>query len=476
MVCLWCVLVLLTLLPASQSTDAGVKVRLTQKALEYGQNIGITYLQQKLGTIKVPDISGSESVFPIGEVQYRVTGMQIVSLGLPQSAVGLVPGTAVSFSIGNAFINMHGNWRVKYSNFIKDSGSFDLSVNDLTISTSIAIRSDETGRPAVNSAGCSATVGNTKIKLHSGASWLYNLFSFFTDKILGKALERQICPLVVETIVEMNHYLKSLNVLAEVDEYAEIEYPMVASPVISKSSIDFSLMGEFHSTGQHHWSAAPFSPTAFSLPPQDSNMLYIGLSAFTVNSAAFVYHTAGALSLYITDDLIPPSIPIRLSTITFGAFIPQIAKMYPGLMMKLHMKTAKVPIITFQPNNVTVQASSTVTAYAIQPNATLSPLFVLNLDASVSARIYVTGLKVAGSVTLNSIDITLGTSYVGPFQVKSLDNIFVMVLKVAVLPMVNAYFEKGYPLPAIGEIDLINTQLQVLKDYMLLGTDLKFSR
>lgn len=33
-------------------------------------------------------------------------------------------------------------------------------------------------------------------------------------------------------------------------------------------------------------------------------MLYIGVSAFTTNSAAFVYNRAGALSLYITDDMV----------------------------------------------------------------------------------------------------------------------------------------------------------------------------
>lgn len=79
-------------------------------------------------------------------------------------------------------------------------------------------------------------------------------------------------------------------------------------------------------------------------------MLYIGMSAFTANSAAFVYHKSGALSTYITDDMvslllqspscqstcftpltflgpyqqIPKSSPIRLTTRTFGAFIPEV--------------------------------------------------------------------------------------------------------------------------------------------------------
>ncbi|ROL41952.1 Lipopolysaccharide-binding protein [Anabarilius grahami] len=291
--------------------------------LNAGRQIGITSIQQKLRSMKVPDISGTEKVDPIGKVQYSFTGMQIVNLGLPKSALDLVPDTGVMLSIGQANINLHGNWRVKYLRIIKDSGSFDLAVGELAISTTIAVMSDDTGRPTVSMTNCAATVGSVNVKFHGGAS-------SFINKALRSALQKQ---------------------------------------------------GEFYNIGQHK--EPPFSPTPFSLPYQDTNMLYIGVSAFSLNSAGFVYHNAGALRLYITDDM--------------------IAKMYPGLMMKLMVETVKEPIIIFEPNNMTIQASSTVTAYAIQPNSTLSSLFVLNLEGSVSADIYVTELKLAGNLTLNNL-------------------------------------------------------------------------
>ncbi|XP_050978817.1 bactericidal permeability-increasing protein-like [Labeo rohita] len=149
--------------------------------------------------------------------------------------------------------------------------------------------------------------------------------------------------------------------------------------------------------------------------------------------------------------------------------------MYPDLMVKLLVETVKEPLVTFEPNNMTVQASSTVTAYAIQPNSTLSPLFVLNLEGSVSAHIYVTELKLAGNVTLNKFKMSVAESYVGPFQVAFLDKIFTVVLRVAVLPNVNARLQEGFPLPAIGKMQLVNSQLQVLKDYLLIGTDVQFN-
>ncbi len=64
----------------------------------------------------------------------------------------------------------------------------------------------------------------------------------------------------------------------------------------------YVIQGEFYNIGKHQ--EPPFSPAVFSLPPQINNMLYIGVSAFTANSAGFVYNRAGALSLYITDDMV----------------------------------------------------------------------------------------------------------------------------------------------------------------------------
>uniref|UniRef100_A0A8C7EZW4 Bactericidal permeability-increasing protein n=1 Tax=Oncorhynchus kisutch TaxID=8019 RepID=A0A8C7EZW4_ONCKI len=443
-----CLLALLAVISLTLAASPGVKVKLTDKGIEYGKQIGMASLQQKLKTIKVPDLSGTEKVPPIGKVKYSLTGMTIVNLGLPKSALVLMPGTGVRLAITNAFINLHGNWRVRYFRFIQDRGSFDLTVNGLTITADIAIKSDETGRPTVSTVNCVANVGSASIKFHGGASWLYNLFKSYIDKALRSALQKQICPLVADVITDMNPHLKTFNVLAKVDQYAEIEYSMVTSPTISKSSIEFSLKGEFYNIGKHR--EPPFSPTPFSLPPQDNNMLYIGVSSFTPNSAGFVYNNAGALSLYVTDDMVI-NILLRIKERLCVLF--QIAKRFPGMMMKLLVKTVKEPTISLEPNNVTVQASGTVTAYAIQPNTTLSPLFVLNMEGSVSAQMNVTGVKLAGAITLNKIEMTLGTSYVGQFQVR-------MIFSDALFP---SRLEKGFPLPTIGKMNLINTQLQVLK-------------
>ncbi|XP_024126054.1 bactericidal permeability-increasing protein [Oryzias melastigma] len=464
---------LVALIAVAFSANPGVKIRLTQKGLEYGRQLGMASLLEKLKTAQIPDFSGKERVSPIGKVQYSLTNIRVVNLGLPQSALNLVPGSGVQLSITNAFISLHGNWRVKYLRVIKDSGSLDVSVNGLSISQTIAIKSDATGKPEASSASCSASVSSAKVKFHGGASWLYNLFSKFIDKALRKALEKQMCPLVAKSIADLNPRLKTLNVLAKVDKYAEIEYSMVSSPEISQPAIDLNLKGEFYNIGRHQ--EAPVPAPAFSLPAQSSNMIYIALSSYTPNSAGFVYKNAGVLSMYVTDDMIPRSSPIRLSTSTFGFFIPQISQQFPGLMMKMLVKADKNPVVKFQPNTMTVDATATATAYAIQPNGTLSPLFVLNVETSVSGQMSVSDLKLAGRISLDKMKLTLGTSYVGDFKVNSLDNILQVILKLVVIPTVNVQLSKGYPLPALGSMNLVNTQLQIMQDYLLIGTDVQFT-
>ncbi|KAG7278620.1 hypothetical protein CRUP_031915 [Coryphaenoides rupestris] len=448
----WRWLALLALIPLALSTNAGVKVKLTEKGLEFGRSLVVGSLQEKLKTINVPDISGKQRVSRIGKVRYTLSGMRVVDAGLPKSTLGLVPGTGVLLSISNAFLNLQGNWRIRYK-IIKDHGSFKLGIKDLTISASISVRSDETGRPAVAMASCTSAVGAVSIKFRGGASWLYNLFDHYIKKSLRSTLQEKICPLVADSVSNLNQYLKTLNVLAPVDKYAEIAYFMVSSPEISKSSIELSLKGEFYNIGHHL--EPPLAPTPFFLTDQEQSMVTIGISAFTANSATFVYNKAGILSINITDDM--------------------LGKLFPGLEMKLQLNMVKDPLIILEANNVTLAVGSSVMAYAIHTNGSLSPLFVLNLNASVSGQVSVTEKKLAGAVTLNGMDMSLGKSYVGDFQVKSLQSILQLVLKVAVLPRVNAQLDKGYPLPNLGKFSLVNTQVQVLKGYILIGTDIKLT-
>uniref|UniRef100_A0A667WP86 Bactericidal permeability-increasing protein n=1 Tax=Myripristis murdjan TaxID=586833 RepID=A0A667WP86_9TELE len=443
----------------SATLNPGVQVKLTQKGLDYARQVGMEKLKQKLQTIQIPDFSGKS------KVKYSLTNVRIVGMGIPNSALTLAPGTGISMSIRDAFINVRGNWRVRYK-FIRTSGSFDLDVNGLSIGTTISVTSGAGGRPVVSSVNCGASIGSTRIKFHGRASWLYNIFRKLIERekaliwCISVLLVLQICPRVSDTVSDLNPRLQTLNVLARVDKHAEIEYSMVSSPVVTQSSIALNLKGQFYNIGRHQ--EPPFSPQPFSMPTQQ-HMVYMGMSAFTANSAGFVYNRAGILSVSITDDMIPSVSPIRLSTSSFGVIIPEISRRFPGLKMKLTMSAASDPMVIFKPNNMTITAVATVTAFAIQADSTLSPLFVLKLDTSVSAAMSVTQMRLGGTLSLNKMEMSVQSSNVGNFQVSVLNNFIPTVLRWVVIPIVNTELRKGYPLPELQNMQLMNTQLQIMQ-------------
>ncbi|XP_053723794.1 bactericidal permeability-increasing protein-like [Synchiropus splendidus] len=476
--CCWLVLVALTHI--SSSTNPGAQVKLTEKGLEYARQIGMARIQQELQRISIPDISGTQQVSRVGKVQYSLSNMQIVNVALPQSLVTLVPNVGVRLNIPGAFVSMVGNWWVRYLRVIKASGSFTLSIYALNIQTNVAITSDDTGRPVVNSVNCAASVGRVGIKFYGGASWLYNLFHKFVEHAIRRALEARICPSMGTAVSGLNPQLQKLNVIAKVDKFAEIDYSMVSAPSISSSAITLNLKGQFYNIGKRQ--EPPFSPAAFSLPPQRDNMLYMGISPFTGNSAGFVYNTAGALSINITADMIPKDFPLPLTTESLGIFIPkrfkqevllQVAELHPNLNVQLRVENEKWPNIIYN-NNVMVKTTVTMTAYAVQNNGGLSPLFVLNVNASASVNLSISGMKLVANFILDKMTFSLNTSYIGNIRVHSFAGTLQQMLSLVAIPKINEKLKWVCPLPTLGKVALLNTQLRVLKDYVLIGTDVAF--
>ncbi|KAM9813801.1 bactericidal permeability-increasing protein-like [Neosynchiropus ocellatus] len=433
--CCWLVLVALT--HSTSSTIPGAQLKLTEKGLEYGNGC-----------------------------------MQIVNVALPQSSVNLVPNVGVRLNIPGAFISMRGNWWVRYLRVFKARGSLTLNIYALNIQSSLAITKDAEGRPAVNAVNCVASVGSVGIKFYGGASWLYNLFRKFLERPIRSALEARICPLLGKAVSDLNPLLKKMNVIAKVDQFAEIDYSMVSAPVISSSAINFNLKGQFYNTGNRQ--EPPFPPDAFSLPPERDHMLYFGISAFTSNSAGFVYNRAGGLSINITTDRIREDLVVPLNTTSFEHIFPEVYSRYPNLDVQLLVENVKSPDIIYNTNLALVQTTATMTAYAVHSNESLSPLFILNMDARARLNMSIREMKLFPNLILDKLTLSLNKSYVGDLnstQVDSFEYILVPQLQLGAIQTVN---KKGYPLPALAKVKLYNTQLRVMKDYVLIGTDVIF--
>ncbi|XP_067410053.1 bactericidal permeability-increasing protein-like [Emydura macquarii macquarii] len=456
----------------ARATNPGFVGRITVKGLDYARQEGIAALQKELAKLKLPDFSGSFKVKIIGRVRYQFHSLNLRNFQLPSSKITPIPNVGLKVFVTNAFAQLTGKWRVK-KGFIRDSGSFDLKIEGVSISIGLKLGSDTSGRPTITTSECSNHISKVRVHISGRFGWLYNLFHKKIESSLRKAMESKICGAVTSSVsTKLQPYLQTLPVTAKIDKVAGIDYSLITPPVATAQTLDVNLKGEFFSLA--HRSPVPFAPPALAFPMDRDRMVYFGASSYLFNTAGFVYHTAGALVFEITNDMIPKQFQFHLNTSAFSAFIPKLQEMYPDKLMKLRIKTSSAPFLTITPGNLSLTPVVDIQAYVILPNSSLIPVFLLSVTSSVSAKITVTSARIGGTLALGKMQLSLKHSDVGPFSVQLLQALMNFSGSSILLPRINARLKQGFPLPLPAHLQLSSLLIQPRQNFLLVGADVRY--
>ncbi|XP_010218018.1 PREDICTED: bactericidal permeability-increasing protein-like [Tinamus guttatus] len=490
---------------------------------------GVAILEQELHQLRLPDISGDFRVRRVGKVHYELSSLSLRSFHLPSSQISPIPNVGLQVSISDASAVVEGNWRVKL-HFIRDHGTFDLKVEDLSISIGLKLGNDSSGKPTADVSSCSTHISSVRVHFSGRFSWLYNLFHSAIDSVFRRTLERQVCERVVSSVRdELQSYLRTLPALSTASAalcHLAVPEQLLGSPHSAEkqseegNAIIFivllakrlrgqarvtgavgkpvcpaaltalarggarglpgpsaavpTLQGEFFSLARH--SAVPFSPPPLALPPDRARMVYFGASSYFFNTAGLVYHTAGALVFELTDSMIPKGLEFHLNTSTFSAFVPQLEKMYPDMLMKLRLSTPAAPFLSIGPEGLSLQPVVDIQAYAILPSSSLAPLFLLNLTTNVSASVDVKSNRIVGSLAVGRVAVASSADTLSLPQVRTLQSVMNILTSSILLPRFNARLAQGFPLPLLDRIQLSNVLVQWHQNLLLLGADVHLQR
>ncbi|XP_056363057.1 bactericidal permeability-increasing protein-like isoform X2 [Oenanthe melanoleuca] len=459
-------------LALTTATNPGFVVRITQAGLDYAHQQGIMILEKELAQLKLPDISGDARVLRVGKVRYELSRLSLRDFQLPYSRITPVSNVGLQVSISNAFAELDGDWRVKLF-FVRDHGSFNLKVENVYIKISLRLGSDTTGKPTISTSDCSASISKVRVLFSGKLGWLYNLFHKTIESRLRKILEDKVCDSVVKSVHnELQTYIQTLPVTARIDNKTGIDYSLVAPPRATAQSLNADLKGEFYSLANR--STVPFSPLPLAFPSDHDRMVYFGASSYFFNTAGIAYREAGALVFEITEAMIPKEAGFRLDTSVFSAFIPQLEEMYPNMPMKFRLSAPTAPFLTIGPGGISFQPIVDAQAYAILPNSSLVPLFLLSLTGNVSAVINERSGRIVGRLDMGRIRISLKNSAVGTFQVRMMQSIMNVLTSSTLLPRLNARLDEGFPLPLLDRIQLSNILVKFHQNFLLLGADVHF--
>lgn len=458
----------LTLLSFTHGENPAIQVALTNKGLQYGKHAGTDWVQRTLESVTLPDFSGVIHLSFLFNIQYTLTGTHIKKCDLPEPSVEFYPDSSgFKTSLSGLNVALSGQWRTQASVF-RDAGAFDMAVYGVNVISVVELGKDAAGRLSVTSVRCDAQVGHVDVNFYGVHSWMSWIFVKHFRRSIRGDIESRICPNVEESIANLEQYLQAMNVSFDVDQTLGMNLSLTSSPVVNVSSLTLGLKGEFYSIKTH--AEPPFEALPFTMPEQQDYMLSVGMSDYTVNSALYGYYSAGLFQALVNDSMIPPGVPLHLNTSLMGPYVPQLPKMFPGLLMNLQVNATQVPLFSFQPDAVNLGIQGAIQAFAIQPNATETPLFTLSVVSNFSSTVCVAGGKVKGSVALDNFTLSLMASEVGTFKTDALENVTRTAVE-TVLAKVNEELREGFPLPKLRHAQLVNSIVKVKEGFIAFLSD-----
>ncbi|KAM8774744.1 lipopolysaccharide-binding protein isoform 2-T2 [Rhynchonycteris naso] len=385
------------LLPSSSGAlgaSPGLVARITDKGLEYVAKEGLVALQSELHEITLPDFTGDFKINHVGRGHYEFHSLDILSCELRGSALTPLPGQGLSLSISDSFIQVQGRWKARKS-FLKLQGSFDLKVKGITISVNLVLGSEPSGRPTVTASSCNSHIRDVDVDMSGGLGWLLNLFHNQIESKFRKILESKICEMVQESVTsDLQPYLQTLPVTAEIDSFAGIDYSLTEAPRATARVLDVMLKAEMFN--REHRSPVPFLAPVMSLPEEHDRMVYFAISDYVFNTASLVYHEAGYLNFSITDDVVPKTSNIRLTTKSFRAFVPLLSRRYPNMNLELQGRVVSAPVLAFSPGNLSLAPQMEIEAFVLLPSSAREFVFQLGVATNVSATLTFNTSRITG--------------------------------------------------------------------------------
>ncbi|XP_033626125.1 bactericidal permeability-increasing protein-like [Asterias rubens] len=473
--------------PAVESVNPGFKGRITQSGLDYMRDVGLQVLKEEVQQLKIPDITGDAHVPVVGHITYTVSNIRITSFSIPPTLTSLTTKTGVGLTLAATGISLSawGNWHYSNHGFIhiSDSGSFDASVSSTSLMLTLRIGVDNSGRPTISmtTQDCSFNAGNVRIKLHGGASWLYNLFSKDIAGVLKSSINQQTCSMVMKEVNDdLEMQLAKIKVEAHFDKNAWVNYSLVAPPTFT-GHIDTAHKGEVFPAGPGPHTEAPFTVPVIPSDPDESRHMFLWITDYMLETAGYVYYKAGVLAYNATQDKLPPGFKYKLNTdaLAVELLLPQLNEKFPNMPMQVNVKAIAPPMVRFTQPQINASVNLQIDVFVINKDKSLTFAVSLGVVVHGSASLGCVENAAGGSsltwtVKLRKTDVTLKRSAIGKIDTDGLAIGIEFACNAMLVPWINEAGKKGMPLPNAGNVKLQKPVIQQGQGFVKLGTDILF--
>ncbi|XP_037369574.1 BPI fold-containing family C protein [Talpa occidentalis] len=469
---LWrCFLLWNLCISASQTIYPGIKARATQRALDYGVQVGMEMIEQMVKEKDIPDLEGSESLefLKVDYVNYNFSNIKISVFSFPNTSLAFVPGVGIKALTNHGTANISTDWEVR-SPLFQDSGGADLFLSGVYFTGIVILARNDFGHPILKLQDCYAQVSHAHVSFSGELSILYNSFADPMEKPILKNLNEMLCPIITNEVEALKTNLSMLEVLTKIDDYTVLDYSLISSPEITENHIDLNLKGVFYPL--ENLADPPFSPAPFELPNRSDSMLYFGISEYFLKSASFAHFAAGAFNVTLSTEEISKHLVQNSQGV--GNLLSRIAEIYIlSQPFMVRIMATEPPVINLLPGNFTLDIPASIMLLAKFENSTAETIVSMDFVASTSVGLAILGQRLICSLSLNRFRLSLPESNHSNVEVLRFENILSSILHFGVLPLANAKLQQGFPLPNPYNLSLVNSDIEIFQGFLLISTDLQ---
>jgi len=329
------------------------------------------------------------------------------------------------------------------------------------------------GEPACNVINCVVSISGFDIKIHGGASWLYNLFvDVFSGQIKDAVQNALQTEIQNEINDQANQALSTLPIEENVNSWLEIDFALLSNPIFTSSYVTNAHKGEFFDISRPE--EAPF--IAAPLPDSiTSDMLQMFVTDYLVNSFLFSSCEDGKLHVTVNNSEVPADSPIQLNTTSavWGSIAPGLPKLYPNNLMELFINATTTPRASFSTDGADIVALGDICVNVIA-NGDVVNAFTLNVTVHCSGDAGISGTNLTAHLNYLYTNISLKSSNVGNVIVEAMNELMDFLIT-AMLPLVNQLIGDGFVLPTIDGITLNDPTIGWGAGYLYVSTDITYT-
>ncbi|KAG2372948.1 hypothetical protein C9374_012978 [Naegleria lovaniensis] len=444
---------------------------LQQRSLNYMAQQLTPKIQRELSDhLNIPDIDQNVDT-PVGHVQFQVQNIQVSQLSLQTPSVVIGSDQTLMLNIPGVHTHMQADWHYRKTHWphVSDHGSVDA---DITISVSIGVKIS-----IVDATHCTAQVTSVQasfsefnLKMHGGASWLYNFFiKNFRHSIENDVIKQVDVDVARAVNTALAKALDTISLQHDLGHGIVVDYSLRSLDFLASVHMAVGTTGLFYIPGKPVYSNEP-TPMSDSLG--SDKMIEVFINEFVLNSAMFASSQAGILNALITQKHIPSTFDWVFNTSSYQTLIPGIYAICSNCEIQITISNGIAPVLTLDPSvGIEMNANAQAIFQIIQNNQNIVNGFALDLNIQLDVMPSLGQNNISFVFTYKNASIQLAYSKVGTFSVQFFSMAIEAALKYVVVPAANIVGTKGVPLPQMKDLTLRNAEFGVEQGYLSLRSD-----